>query len=69
MLLMVTVPPVWQAMLFQKNSSAKFKIKTVNSIIFYAQLVLLVSKDIVWIVEVDANMLMNIVHHSIMVFV
>ncbi len=67
---MVTVPRVLQATLFQKNSSAKFKIKTVNSITVYAQRVLLVSKDIVWTAEVDANMLTITVYHStLMVFV
>lgn len=60
---MVAAAHAHQDMLFLNNLSVKFKIRTAYSTTLLAQHVLVVSKDIVWITEGDANTLMSIVLH------
>lgn len=59
MLQMAAAPHVPQALLSLNFLHVKFKIKTADNTTLLAQLVSVASKDIVWTIEADVNMLIN----------
>ena len=66
MLQTVTALHVHQATLYPNSLLVKFQIKTADNTILLAQLVSVVSKDIVWTIEADVNMQINTVLPSIL---
>lgn len=56
---MAAAPHVPQAMLSPNFLHVKFKIKTADNTTLLAQFVSIASKDIVWTIEGDVNMLIN----------